>query len=196
MPGIRATATCALIATIALAGLTGCVQPQLRAAEPLAQDSLPLSNAQLLEVARELERRGDSLRAEQYYVLALERGAPADEVLPRLLAAYVRDRQYRLAAQRAEDYLAKHPRSVRVRLILAALCEATGDYAEAVTHYQRVVHSEPSGPDAHFALASVLVEQGHDRATADQHFRRYLELAPRGAYAERAQAALLTEVAP
>jgi tetratricopeptide (TPR) repeat protein len=171
------------------------VQPQLRAAQPSA-DAPALSNTQLLEVARELERRGDSLRAEQYYVLALERGAPADEVLPRLLAAYVRDRQYRLAAQRAEDYLARHPHSVRIRLILAALYEAVGDYSRAVECYQQVVHSQPSGPDAHFALASVLVEQGHDRATADLHFRRYLELAPRGVYAERAEAALLTEVTP
>lgn len=189
------TSTVLALAVLVLSALPACVQ-QLRATEPSLDEPPALSNTQLLEVARELERRGDSLRAEQYYVLALERGAPADEVLPRLLAAYVRDRQYRLAAQRAEDFLAKHPHSVRIRLILAALYEAVGDYARAVECYQQVVHREPSGPDAHFALASVLVEQGQQRATADRHFRRYLELAPRGVYAERAQAALLTEVTP
>ena len=83
-----------------LSALPACVQPQLRAAEPRSDDPPALSSSQLLEVARELERRGDSLRAEQYYVLALERGAPADQVLPRLLAAYVRDRRIVAASAR------------------------------------------------------------------------------------------------
>jgi tetratricopeptide (TPR) repeat protein len=176
--------------------LSACAGSQLQAAEPSAQDTLTLSTAQLLEVAHELERRGDSLRAEQYLMEALERGASPDEVLPRLLSVYVRDRQYRLAAQRAEDHLRKHPSSARIRLLLAALYQAVSDYGRAVSQYEAVVRIEPTRADAHFALASALVEQGHDHSSADEHFRRYLELAPTGPYAERAEAALMKEVSP
>jgi tetratricopeptide (TPR) repeat protein len=172
----------------------GCAGSQLQA--NTAREGPALSTSQLMEIARELERRGDSARAEQYWMEALDRGAPSDEVLPHLLSAYVRDRQYRLAAQRAEDHLRRHPNSNRVRLLLAALYQAVDDYARAVTQYRAVVKSEPLRADAHYALATALVEQGQDRAAADEHFRRYLELAPHGAYAERAQAALLKEVTP
>jgi tetratricopeptide (TPR) repeat protein len=184
------------VRTLLLAiSLSACAGSQLPAAAP-ASDAPALSTTQLMEIARELERRGDSLRAEQYWMEALDRGAPADDVLPHLFTAYVRDRQYRLAAQRAEDHLRRHPSSTRVRLLLAALYQAVDDYAQAVRQYRAVVRTEPTRADAHYALATALVEEGQDRASADEHFRRYLELAPNGLYAERAQAALLKEVTP
>jgi len=177
------------------AAAAGCAGAPLHTEQPGGQEPA-LSSQQLLEVAAELERRGDSLRAEQYLMEALDRGAPADVVLPRLVAAYVRDRQYRLAALRAEEYLRTHPSSSRVRLLLAALYQAISDYPRAIAQYRAVVQGDPAHADAHFALASVLLEQGQDRADADAHFRHYLELAPEGAFAERAQAALLAEVRP
>ncbi len=183
-----------VLAVVCVIGATGCAGSQVHAGTP--QEGPSLSTAQLMEIAQELERRGDSLRAEQYWMEALDRGAPADVVLPHLFTAYVRDRQYRLAAQRAEDHLRRHPNSTRVRLLLAALYQAVDDYARAVRQYRVVVRSEPQRADAHYALATALVEEGHDRNGADVHFRRYLELAPNGAYAERAQAALLKEVTP
>jgi tetratricopeptide (TPR) repeat protein len=185
----------ALIAAVFLLALSACAGSQLSAAEATPAGA-SLSTQQLMDVARELERRGDSLRAEQYWMEALDRGAPADDVLPHLFSAYVRDRQYRLAAQRAEDHLRRHPSSTRVRLLLAALYQAVDDYARAVSQYRAVVRVEPTRADVHFALATALVEQGQDRADADEHYRRYLELAPDGLYAERAQAALLKEVTP
>jgi tetratricopeptide (TPR) repeat protein len=180
---------------LAFVVLTGCAGSQLQAAAPVSEGQ-GLSTAQLIEVAQELERRGESLRAEQYWNEALERGADPDKVLPHLLSAYVRDRQYRLAAQRAEDHLRRHPSSTRVRLLLASLYQAVDDYAQAVRQYRAVVQLEPTRANAHYALATALVDEGHDRASADEHFRRYLELAPTGPYAERAQAALLKEVMP
>jgi tetratricopeptide (TPR) repeat protein len=181
-----------LIATLLFGG---CAGSRLSLAEPDLRER-GLTAKQLMEVARELERRGDTLRAEQYWMEALERGAPPDDVLPRLLSAYVRDRQYRLAAQRAEDHLRRYPSSVRVRLLLAALYQAVDDYAKAVAQYHIVVRSDPKRADAHYALATALESQGHDHASADAHYRRYLELAPNGPYAERAHAALLKEVSP
>ena len=173
----------------------GCAGSQLRAAEP-AQPERQLSTQQLVEIAHELERRGEGIRAEQYWNEALDRGADADKVLPHLLSVYVKGGQYRLAAQRAEEHLRKHPGSTRVRLLLASLYQAVEDHAQEVRQYRAVVQLEPARASAHYALATALVEEGHDRAGADDHFRRYLELAPSGPYAERAQAALLKEVMP
>lgn len=174
----------------------GCAGSQLQAAAPGQGQGPQLTTQQLIEVASELERRGESLRAEQYWNEALDRGADADRVLPHLLSAYVRDRQYRLAAQRAEDHLQRHPSSTRVRLLLASLYQAVDDYTQAVRQYRAVVTLEPDRANAHYALATALVKEGQDRQSADAHFRRYLELAPAGPYAERAQAALLKEVMP
>lgn len=179
---------------IAMLGLAGCAGTQLSAAEVSREQGLTAD--QLMEVARELERRGDTSRAEQYWMEALDRGAPPDEVLPHLLQAYVQGRQYRLAAQRAEDHLRRFPSSVRVRLLLAALYQAVDDYGKAVTQYNIVVRHDPKRADAHYALATALDAQGHDHSSADEHYRRYLELAPNGPYAERAHAALLKEVSP
>jgi len=174
----------------------GCAGVPLDAAEPQGAKAPQLTAAQLLEIADELQRRGDTQRSEQYYMVALERGADERAVLPRLLSAYVRDRQYRLAAQRAEDHLRKHPNDVPVRLLLAALYEAVADYSRAVSAYHSVIQGDDARADAHFALATILSEQTHDRAGADVHFRRYLALAPHGLYADRARASLLTEVLP
>jgi Tfp pilus assembly protein PilF len=184
-------ARCLVVAVVALCG---CAGSQLRASEPAEEHVL--SAKQLVEIARELDRRGDSARAEQYWMEALDRGAPDDVVLPHLFSAYVRDRQYRLAAQRAEDHLRRHPSSLRVRLLLAALYQAVEDYARAVHQYRAIVRLEPTRADVHFALATALASEGQDHSGADDHYRRYLELAPNGPYAERAQAALLKEVTP
>lgn len=181
-----------LCSALALAG-SACGASQLRAAEP-AQQGLEVTNDQLIALSDELGRRGDSQRAAQYLLQALEQGAPESQVLPRLLNVYVRDRQYRLAAQRLEDYLRRRPNQLTVRLLLAALYEAVADYPRAVQQYNAVVKSDPKRAEAHFALANMLLAQGHDRALADLHFRTYLELEPRGPYAEQAQSMLLSEV--
>src|SRR5262245_12424084 len=125
-----------------LSATTGCAGVPLEAAEPDAAKTPQLTVAQLLEIADELLRRGDTQRSEQYYMVALERGADGRSVLPRLLSAYVRDRQYRLAAQRAEDHLRKHPNDMAVQVLLAALYQAVADYAQALSAYQAVIRSD------------------------------------------------------
>lgn len=175
---------------------TGCAEISTTPAAQNAGDIPRLTVDQLLELATVLEQRGDTQRAEQYYLAALDRGAGEQRVLPHLLSTYIRDRQYRLAAQRAEDHLRKYPNDLTVRVLLAALYRAVADYNRAVAEYTAVVRADDARADAHFALATILAEHGHDRATADAHFRRYLALAPNGIYAERAQASLMTEVEP
>jgi tetratricopeptide (TPR) repeat protein len=174
---------------------SACAAAPLEAAEP-GQDSVEIPKDQLVALGDELARRGDSQRAAQYLLQALEQGANESQVLPRLLNVYIRDRQYRLAAQRLEDFMRRHPRQLAVRLLLAALYEAVSDYPRALEQYNAIVQGDPNHAEAHFALGNNLLAQGNDRGAADRHFRTYLELAPHGPHAEQAQSMLLSEVSP
>jgi tetratricopeptide (TPR) repeat protein len=177
---------CAALLALAL----GCAEAQ----HPASPQPRALSAAQLLEIAALLEARGDALRSGQYLSLAIERGASQARVVPQLLRLYVRDGQYRLAVERAENYLRGHPRDVRTRFILGSLYLGLGMNERAAQQYQLVLAAAPERADAHFALASLLREQGRDLARADSHFRAYLQLNPRGAHAEEARSALLQEL--
>lgn len=150
-----------------------------------------LSDVQLLELADVLTRSGDSLRAQQYLLMAQKRGASGAEVLPRLLSLYIADGQHRLAIEHADAYLQRHPRDVRVRELLAALYAAVGYTDQAVKHYEWVVEHEPARAQAHYALASLLRELNAEHVRIDHHFRAYLSLAPQGEHAEEARAGLL-----
>lgn len=183
----------------AVLGLTltcaACGAAPLHPSDARAEAEARLSSQQLLEVAAELERRGDFQRAEQYLVHALDQGADEDVVMPMLLSVYIGDRQYRLAAQRCEQFLRHHPERRELRLMLAALYEATGEYDNAVRQYELVLRAEPDHAKTHFALGTVLQEQSPNRSSATRHFKRYLQLAPKGEHAAQAKAALDSEPA-
>jgi tetratricopeptide (TPR) repeat protein len=148
----------------------------------------------LLDVARVLAEHGDRVRAAQYLTLAQRQGVPERSVVPRLLALYAADGQYRLAIDAAENYLRRAPGDLKVRSCLAALylaIDATGDAAHS---YETLLRAEPNDAEAHFALASLLGDSAGSRARADQHYRSYLALEPAGRYADEARARLLKEV--
>ena len=155
----------------------------------------PLTQNQLIEVAGALDQRGDLVRAEQYWTLALAQGAEAKHVLPPLMAACLRDRQYRLALQYGTDQLRRQPNDRELRMLTGTLHEAVGDYPAAVQAYQTVLQQQPDRADVHYLLAQALTKGGA-HAEADLHYRKYIELDPNGAYAERAQASLLKEMTP
>lgn len=181
-----------LLATAVFAAGCGAAAPPRPPAAGLAAGEL--SAAQLVEIAAALELRGDTLRAGQYLSLALERGAEAERIVPRLLRLYVRDGQYRLALDLAENHLRRHPRDLRTRFFLGTLCMGLGMSARAAEHYERVIAADGARADAHFALASLLRAEGRDLGRADTHFRAYLRLSPAGVHAEEARGALLTEL--
>lgn len=188
--------TLRLAAAVALAAVaSGCAAAPPKATTP-QREKPALTDSQLVEVAGALDQRGDVVRAEQYWTLALAQGAQAKLVLPKLMAAFVRDRQYRLALQYASEHLRKHPSDAKLRLLAGAIYEAVGNYPAAVQNYETVLSQEPERSEVHFFLAEALRSSGGDRARADLHYRKYLELEPHGTYAERAEATLLKEVAP
>lgn len=175
--------------------LAACGVPALQARPRApAGQAKTLSKEQAMEVATEVERRGDDLRAAQYLQLAMAQGAGEAAVVPRLLATYIRGRQYRLAAQWAENYLRRRPGQHNLQLLLATLYEALGDRHSAIAQYRDLLAHAPDHAGAHISLAITLNAVGQDATTADYHYRRYLELQPHGPFAAQAQGALLAEV--
>lgn len=179
-----------LLVAIVFAALGGCVHGAVARGparpEPTAE--------QLLQVAEAAEQMGDTLRAQQYLGAALRAGADESRVLPKLLVLYIADGQYRVAIEHCEHYLRRHPDDRRVRLLLSTLHSAVGDHEGAIAQYERVLAAEPDDAYAHYALASILHEQGGASQRADEHFRAYLELAPTGEHAVEARGLLLRRI--
>lgn len=179
-----------LCVALALSWLVGCVHP--RAARE-AEAALPTAE-QLVQVAELAEETGDPLRAQQYLLAALRAGADEGKVVPRLLALYVADGQYRVAIDQAEHYLRRHPRDQALRLLLSTLYTAVGEEEHAIAEYERVLERTPDDAYAHFALASLLHDTGGAAERADVHFRAYLALDPHGPHADEARGLLLQGV--
>jgi tetratricopeptide (TPR) repeat protein len=169
--------------------LTGCAHLQ-----PQPQRARDLGSEALLQIANAAEEAGDSLRAQQYLRVALQEGADETKYVPRLLALYIADGQYRVAIDQGEHYLRRHPQDRATRLLLSTLYTAVGEDEHAVKQYERVLASEPDDAYAHYALATLLYERGGAAQRADEHFRAYLALAPDGEHADEARGLLLRGV--
>jgi uncharacterized protein HemY len=148
----------------------------------------------LLDRGRGFAAVGDTTRAEEYLVAALEAGANPKEVLPLLMSVCVQTGRYRSAIQHAENQLRKHPDDVRTKFVLGTLYAAVGENKEARTTLEAVVVARPNDSKAHYALAVLARDVDNDFVVADEHFREYLRLEPTGAHAEEAKASLLKKV--
>jgi tetratricopeptide (TPR) repeat protein len=173
------------------AQLTACAHGERM---PSAAAPRETSAKELLAVAELAERTGDSLRAQQYALAALERGADSRRVLPRLLRLYIADGQYRSAIDTAREGLREHGDDIALRLVLADLYRATELDVLALEQYERVLDVAPTQARAHLELAMLLHEQGDAALRADHHFRSYLSLEPDGPQADEVRARLLKEL--
>lgn len=153
-----------------------------------------LTASELMQVAEGAEQMGDTLRAQQYLNAALRAGANEAVVVPKLLRLYIADGQYRVAVEQCEHYLRRHPDDREIRLLLSTLYTAVGENERAVEQYESVLTDAPDDAYAHYALASLLHDQGGASLRADAHFRAYLRIAPRGEHAVEARGLLLKGV--
>lgn len=144
----------------------------------------------------QLANEGDLTRAEQYLAAAIQRGAPVERVLPRLLRVCVTAQRYRAAIEYARPYLERHPEAWALRYLIATIHIGLSEPHAARRHLELVLQYNPRHAEAHFTLAMLLRDDLGDPAAADEHFRRYLELEPDGQHAQEARAGLLTQVRP
>lgn len=173
-----------LVFAVALT-LTGCGHDAV--SEDRAALKHETSSAELLRKGDASARLGDMTRAEQYFVMAQKAGADEHVVVQRLLVVCVADQRYPVALEYAEQHLRRHPEDWEVKFAAASLKAAAGDLSTAREMMSEVLHEKPSWAEAHYALASVLRQQGDAQALADEHDLQYLKLSPQGTYAEAAR---------
>jgi tetratricopeptide (TPR) repeat protein len=144
---------------------------------------------QLYERGRAFDGAGDSIRAEQYYAAALERGHAPDELLPALVRVCVSSARYGAALRWAMRLRDRHPEAWRLQFLVAALHTALGEDAAARSALEQVVGRWPAQPEPHFALAELYARTG-DGDRARRHYDTYLDHRPRGPHALEARAGL------
>jgi tetratricopeptide (TPR) repeat protein len=129
--------------------------------------------------------RGDSVRAEQYLSLALDRGYPRERVLPVLLKVCLASSRLRAALDHAEPYLREHPEQDPLRFLVATIHVGLAQQEQALIELDRLLRHNPRFEEAHFLRGALLLEGEPPRAI--DAFRAYLDLAPRGAHAPEAR---------
>lgn len=165
-----------------LAGVGGCA----RSVTPttVAQAPLPAKDSAegLVRQGEDAERRGDSVRAEQYWSLALNAGASPQKVLPALLRVCVAGSRLRAAANYAEPYLRNHPEAKELRYLVATLHVSLGQERAARLHLEKLLKEDVTFSDAHYLLG-ILDQASEDPESALLHFRQYLAVARHGEHA-------------
>jgi tetratricopeptide (TPR) repeat protein len=189
MTGLRATTFCLLALALACGPPSPGAQVQANVRTFKAEQRAD----KLVATGKAFASVGDLTRAEQYFAAAIEAGGDDTKIIPMLLSVCVQDGRYRVAITYAETYLTRHPDDVRVRFVLGTMYQGIGEPVRAKEELERVVDARPKEPQAHFALAVLMRDEG-DRVAADKHFREYLRLAPQGAHAAEARASLLKSV--
>jgi Flp pilus assembly protein TadD len=179
--------TSALVWALSLLLLgSGCAASAALPAEGPDNADPAAATRELVGKANTAATTGDMTRAEQYLVAALGSGGDEQRVMKRLLVVCVASQRYAVAAMYAEQYLYRHPNDALIAHAAATLHLALGERARARTLLEEVVDERPGWPEPHFALASVLRDDGA-RADADRHDQTYLALAPNGPLAEVAR---------
>lgn len=174
-----------LLLSSAAAACTSSASQQQKDRQIIERES---SAEQLFRKGEASAALGDMTRAEQYYVAAMKAGADERRVVQRLLVVCVADQRYPVALDYAEQYLHRHPKDVDVQFAAGSIHAAIGDVVRARRLIEQVVHERPDWAEAHYALASLLREQGETPEKADVHDLEYLRLNPEGPLAERARA--------
>jgi tetratricopeptide (TPR) repeat protein len=178
---------CLLLLGLLSAGCASGALSQQREQQILANES---TLKELLARGDASAAVGDTTRAEQYFVAALKAGGNERELVQRLLVVCIADQRYPVAAEYVEQYLHRHPLDTELRFAAASLQAAIGDAPRARALFESVIQDRPQWAEAHYALASVLREEGEPDALADPQDLEYLKLSPRGPLAEMARARL------
>lgn len=125
--------------------------------------------------------QGDTVRAEQYLGMALDRGFDEAKVLPIMLRVCLSSSRLRAALNHAEPYLRQHPNDQRLRYLVATIHLGLGQLDEARIHLNHLLRLDPNNTQAHYLLG--VLESGARPDQAPEHFRKYLSLSPTGEHA-------------
>lgn len=175
---------------LAAAELVGCHHAGFRKERAHEGDLPSITAEELFHVGLLHARRGDLLRAEQYLNAARYQGHDEPAVVYWLVRVCVSAGRYRSALGHAASYLRDHPANWELRLVVASIHEALGDFERAQIELESIVADEPVRPLPHYRLATLYRERSTAGWRAQPHLEAYLELAPNGPHAAEVGAAL------
>lgn len=174
---------------VVIAGLLLCgCNRSMPASRAPTSDPVPSITAEdLFELGVFHAGRGDLIRAEQYLSAARERGYDPSTAVYWLVRVCVSAGRYHSALRHSASYLRGHPDSWGLRLVVASIYEALGDFHEAQLNLERIVASEPQYALAHYRLAMLYHRRTPLPERALPHLRAYLQLAPHGPHVAEAR---------
>jgi tetratricopeptide (TPR) repeat protein len=158
--------------------LAGCAAHSEARSAARSPEQAPNEATLLVQKGKAAVASGDTVRAEQYFTLAIARGAGESVVLKDLLAACIGGSRLRGALDHALPYLQKHPDDDDLRYLVASLYDSLGQRQQATTQLERLLHRNSGHADAHY-LAGILASE-EEPEQAREHFRQYLDLQPQG----------------
>jgi len=178
------------------AGAWGCATAGQSAAlsppgAPAATEATDDRSAEtIFRRALELQRLGDSTRAEQYYVVAIARGYPVGVAFPALVDVCLASDRFDTALHYARARLLQVPDDWALRYLVAALELSAGHDDRALPELRRLIDDKPQRPEAHYLMAVVARDHLRDPSLAQRSFGAYLRLDPSGTHASEARAFL------
>ncbi len=182
------------IALAAAVATGGCASRQGGPSAPTTDPMAQITGEQLFDAGMQLARAGDLVRAEQYLVASMQRGATEPRVIPHLVSVCVQASRFRAAVSYATPYLEAHPHDWRLRYLVGTILAGLDEFSAARRAFERVLADNERHAEAHYLLATLLRERFNDPAGADVHYRRYVEIEPAGAHVEEARAGMLRQV--
>lgn len=189
---MQLNAICRLLCFSAV--LVGCAGSQPRDVAAPDAELEGESAAALFAKGQASARRGDSVRAEQYLQLAIQRGFDRQTALPVLLSACLSSLHLRAALDHAESYLLEHPDADDLRYLVAAIRIGLGQKHDAQTELERLLQRNPGHADAHFLLGVLYAD--FDVGAAREQLRLYLASDPHGRHAAEAESRLSDLASP
>ncbi|HEY5961759.1 MAG TPA: tetratricopeptide repeat protein [Polyangiaceae bacterium] len=154
--------------------LIGCASGSKVAPASYSESTAEQRSAdELLHRGQTAARRGDVTRAEQYFALAIEKGADPRRVMPLLLRACLSNSHLRTALNHAEPYLLEHPEDESLRYLVATIHLSLGQVEAARRELGLLLSQNDSHADAHYLLG--IIESSGDVTEARKHFLAALE---------------------
>jgi hypothetical protein len=161
-------------------GLPGCAARAPEVATPLGREQAPSADW-LMREGRAAALRGDTVRAEQYIVLAVDRGYDERHALPLLLGVCIKGSRLRAALNHAEPYLRDHPTDTALRYLVGTIHVGLSDEAGARRELEVLLRDDPEHAEALFLLG--VLELDHDPETSSARLLDYLRVEPTGRHA-------------
>lgn len=175
---------CAFALLLACAACGAGRQTGPAASPETGSDPLQRQSAEsLFQRGRESADRGDTVRAEQYLELALDKGYARSRVLPVLLSVCLSSGRLRSALNYAEPELRLRPDDAELRYLVASIHLGLGQRDEARDELEQLLRLNPEQPAALYLLGVVEADDLGLEQSAREHFESYLRAAPRGKHA-------------